>query len=120
MDDNELLSVIKGEQLSAVTFVLNYVQLHFDGPILTAFTTPIVKAGDTSLVWEDPGYRDMLCGRIAHIVHDAFVAEGDQIRVEFDDNSVITISLRHEDLAEGQVEAAMFWDDLRNQWEVWN
>jgi hypothetical protein len=120
MASNELLTVIKGEQLSAVTFVQDYVQLHFDGPVLTAFTAPVVTAGNTALRWGEPGYRDMLCGRIAHIVRDAFVEEGDQIRVEFDDDSVISISLRYEDFAEGQAEAATFADDLRKRWEVWN
>ena len=39
-DRVELLA-IEGEQLSAVTFVQDYVQLHFDGPTITAMSSTV-------------------------------------------------------------------------------
>jgi hypothetical protein len=43
--EEQSLQVIVGAQLSAVTFVQDYVQLHFDGPRLTAFSHPVVRLG---------------------------------------------------------------------------
>ena len=33
--------ILIGEQLSAVSFVQDYVEFHFDGPVLRALTNPI-------------------------------------------------------------------------------
>jgi len=119
---DNILDVLVGEQLSAVSFVQDYVELHFDGRALTAYTTPVVSIGIDSARWGEPGYRDMLCGRIAHIVRSAVATEGEQISIELDDDSVIFISLRYEHYAEGQVEAAMFVDSITNPelLAVWN
>lgn len=37
------LQCLIGEQLSAVVFVQDYVQLQFDGYQLTTYTTPLVE-----------------------------------------------------------------------------
>jgi hypothetical protein len=42
----EALEEILDSQLSAVTFVMDYVQFEFDGPRLTAVTWPTVLLGD--------------------------------------------------------------------------
>jgi len=67
------LVAIEGEQLSAVTFVQDYVQLHFDGPTLTTITRPTVVAGDASFDYGAAGYRDRLCALIGHVVKQASV-----------------------------------------------
>jgi hypothetical protein len=58
------LAKIVGEPLSAVTFVRDYVQLHFDGPTISAFTLPTVTVRGKTIAFADPGYRDALCARI--------------------------------------------------------
>ena len=52
------LESLIGEQLSAVTFVMDYVQFQFDGAVLTAFTgpeaevfTPARASGGPTVVW---------------------------------------------------------------------
>jgi len=77
--EEKSLQVIVGEQLSAVTFVQDYVQLHFDGPCLTAFSYPVVMLGDKTFRWGEPRFRDVLCGRIAQKVAAARVAYDDGI-----------------------------------------
>jgi len=47
--EEKSLQMLIGEQLSAVTFVQDYVQLHFDGPRLTVFSHAVVmRGGDDS------------------------------------------------------------------------
>lgn len=112
------LNSIVGEQLSAVVFVQDYVQLQFGGPALTltAFTLPKVKVGDTEVEYGKSGYRDALCSCISKIVSNAFAIEGEEIGVEFEDGSVITISLEAEDYR--GPEAAMF-SNSNNELSVW-
>ncbi len=98
--------------------MLDYVQLDFDGPCLTAWTVPTVRKGDETFRWGDNGYRDALCACIAHIVSEVSVVEGERIVVIFDDHSVIEVSLRNEDFTEGQVEAAMFMDKVNKEWMI--
>jgi|SRR5271157_4987542 len=91
------IAEIVGEQLSSVEFVQDYMQLHFDGPTLTAFVLPTLKSYGRTIRFGEQGYRDELCAKIGHNVSAAYVREGDAIIVEFDDGSEISISLRPED-----------------------
>jgi len=91
------LDAIIGEQLSSVEFVQDYVQLHFDGPYLIAFTWPVVEVQDKIFSSGAPQYRDALCERIARKVLTATLVEDDSVKIGFDDGAIIRISLRHED-----------------------
>lgn len=105
--DNPLDSIV-GEQLSAVTFVMDYVQLSFDGNLLTAITRPVVVADGVSVGWGQSGYRDALCERITRIVRATMIIENEELCVEFDDNSIVMVSLRRKDLRGVSAEAATF------------
>ena len=111
--EEKSLQVIIGEQLSAVTFVQDYIQLHFDGPRLTVFSHPVVILGDQTFHWGKPGFRDALCSSIAKQVTDARVAYGDSISIKFADGSMIRISLKDEDYLGGE---AVNFDTGGNEW----
>jgi hypothetical protein len=110
------LKVLVGSQLSAVVFVQDYVQLHFDGCGLTAVTQPRVHVVNQCFEWGKQGYRDALCDRIGKLVRQAFTIPEQEIKIEFEDGSSISISLRPEDYR--TVEAAIF-DHLPNPTVVW-
>ncbi len=93
----ELLQTIVGEQLSSVEFVQDYVQLRFDGPILTAVTQPVVEANGQEFHWGQCGFRDELCKRIARKVISAHIAPEDSVCIKFDDGATVMISLRSQD-----------------------
>jgi hypothetical protein len=99
------LDELVGAKLSAVTFVMDYVQLAFDGPTLNAYTWPTVHVGDRVVRRGDSSYRDELCGRIARQVIRARVNR-DAIELAFSDDSMIRVSLRAEDLGDDTPEAA--------------
>ncbi len=116
-DDHLELIAIEGEQLSAVTFVQDYVQLHFDGPMITAITRPVVVAGDASFDFGAPGYRDGLCDLIAKNVARAYVRPGDRLQIDFKDRASLIVSLKPE--AYCAAEAVIFSDGKTEQWAVW-
>ena len=111
--EEKSLQVIIGEQLSAVTFVQDYLQLHFDGPRLTVFSHAVVRLGDQTFPRGKPGFRDALCSNIAKKVTEAQVAYGDSISIRFADGSTIKISLKDEDYSGGE---AVNFDTGSNVW----
>lgn len=115
-DAQNALEPLVGEQLSAVVFIRDYIQLQFDGPGLTAINDPTVIANGCTYRVSTPGYRDALCERIGHSVVSAEVAEVEEIKIEFDDHSTVSISLKAEDYVHGP-EAAILHDG-KDTW-VW-
>lgn len=97
MDNASPLQSIVSAKLSSVTFVMDYVQLGFDGPLLTAYVGPRVTVEGRVFVWGKPGFRDALCERIGAIVREAVFVENDAIRIIFSDGGMISISLKPED-----------------------
>jgi hypothetical protein len=98
-DKSPLLQKIIGEQLSSVEFVQDYIQLHFDGPTLTAFVWPVVSTNGKTTRAGEHGYKDALCASIGRKVQSAQVVEGVEVLVEFEGGARISISLRPEDSA---------------------
>jgi hypothetical protein len=107
------LQVIIGAQLSAVTFVQDYIQLHFDGPRLTVFSHPVVIRGDQTFHWGKPGFRDALCSGIAQQVTAARIAYSESICIEFADGSAIKISLKDADYLGAE---AVSFDTGKDEW----
>ena len=97
MENISPLQIIVGEKLSSVTFVMDYVQLGFDGPLLTAYSGPEVSFGGKVFAWGEPGFRDVLCDRIGAIVRQAEAVDDDAIRISLGDGGLISISLKPED-----------------------
>ena len=57
-----------GLELSAVAFVRDYVEFHFDGPILRALSSPLIRTEGHESQFPDPGSRDALCTLIGQSV----------------------------------------------------
>ena len=110
------LQVLEGARLSSIEFVQDYVQLRFNGPTFTAITPPRVRTANQWLEWGKPGYRDALCERIGRLVNRAATIPEQEIRIEFDDGSMISISLRSEHFR--TAEAAVL-DNPPNPTVVW-
>src|ERR1051326_2940008 len=91
------LDVIRGEALSSVEFVQDYVQLRFDGATLTAYTRPHLSVAGKIFSWGDQGYRDALCAEIGMLVRNTDVEGGKGISIIFEDGAILNISLRDED-----------------------
>jgi hypothetical protein len=101
---------IEARQLSAVTFVRDYIQLSFDGPVITTVTFPVVSIGEHRFAREAPGYRDQLCRVIGKTVIRAYVKPDDHLQIDFSDEFSITVSLRPEDHRGRSAEAVLYLD----------
>ena len=97
--DFDYLNQIVGEKLSAVVFILDYHQLQFDGPALTILNPITVTSGQSSESTGSNQFRNRLCEQVSKIVKNAKCTEGDSLMIEFEDGSVISISLKDEDYA---------------------
>ena len=93
------LSTIIGEALTAVEFVQDYLQLRFDQAFFTLFVWPEVADADgIAVAFGQPGYRDALCSVIGENVTDAQFEEGQSLTLEFENSTVLALSLREEDI----------------------
>jgi hypothetical protein len=96
-DFNRALNGIVGEQLSSVTFVMDYWQLSFDGDVLTVYSAVAVRGQGWSVSDRDDQFRNRLCERIGHIVVATEFYAGDCIVFRFDDGGTVEVSLREHD-----------------------
>jgi hypothetical protein len=115
--DRAELVAVEGEKLSAVTFVQDYVQLHFDGPRLTLIAWPVVRVGDASHAVDDPGYRDQLCRLIGRVVVRAYVRPGDRLQIDFVEGLSLMASLDAQEYRAAHV--VIFDDGQSKQWAAW-
>lgn len=90
------LKELVGLSLSSVEFVQDYLQLRFDGPVLTAYIPPTIHIPSARLTRGDPGYADSICGLIGRAVIRTAVADLSVV-IEFDEAFVVRISLKDED-----------------------
>jgi len=88
-----LFEAIIGEKLSAITFVLDYWQLQFDGPSINALTRLEVRADGQNARDGDDQFRNLICGQIGKIVGSVKLIEHQAFTIKFVDESTIIISL---------------------------
>ena len=92
------VSPIEGKELTAVEFVLDYLQLRFDEPLLTFYEWPTLLLPDFSLANGEPEYRNGLCAQIGEQVEVALFEEDNSLTLKLANGTVIALSLREEDL----------------------
>ena len=89
---------ILGEELSAVTFVRDYLQLCFDSAAtLNALTPVTVSTADQSATSGEPTFPHLLVSQINKVVRAVELGESTAVRFIFADQSVISISMRPSD-----------------------
>jgi hypothetical protein len=88
---------IIGTEMSAVTFVRDYVQLDFDGPKFNALTQITVASSKGFAVTGNDQFRNHLCEQIAKPVADVRITEEQEVMLSFADGSSIHLSLKSED-----------------------
>jgi hypothetical protein len=91
------ISAIEGEELKAVEFVEDYLQLRFGDPLLKLYDWPYVMLPDFSVAFGEPEYRNALCAQIGETVSSATLEEDDAVTIEFENGVVFGLSLREED-----------------------
>ncbi|UAC01709.1 hypothetical protein Dvina_16740 [Dactylosporangium vinaceum] len=90
---NALLSRLVGFRLYSVQFVLDYVQLRFDGPtedmpVLNCDVLPVVQTPSGRIGPRQVGYADALCRFIPSRVVATIEERGRGLRIEFDQGAI--------------------------------
>lgn len=113
---NEALQALKDIPLYSVEFVMDYVQLRFGGPTLTAFTHPSLQVDGKTVTWESPEFKDLLCGLIEIPVVETDVVKSEEVKLRFENGTTVLISLRENDYS--GPEALEFVVDSGPSWVV--
>jgi hypothetical protein len=83
---------IIGSPLSGVCFVIDYVEFHFEGPVIRSFGSVSLIRGSQKATFPDPGSRDAFCSLIGAEVQAVEVSAIDII-VRFVDQRNLLIPL---------------------------
>lgn len=92
MSDNPFL-ILKNEQLSSVIFIQDYLQLDFDGHILTCYDWPILKMKNLKIMFPDVRYRNYLCDFISKNIIDVGFEDTQNVILNFDNDNIIFFDL---------------------------
>jgi hypothetical protein len=112
----DLFAQLVGEQLSSVTFVQDYLQIHFDGPSMNVNNPLTVESDGQKITSWEPGFRDLLCSLISQIVRHTECIGGERLTVLFENGSRISVSLRQEDYSSPEAIYVQGFKD--NRWFV--
>ena len=94
----DTLGKLIGLELTSVEFVRDYVQLRFDGTVLSAYTLPKIYVGNKKVASPSSvGYADMLIANIGRVVKRADDSGGTEIVIEFTNEQALKISLLDKD-----------------------
>ena len=117
MSESEVtLRQLIGEQLSAVTFVQDYLQLHFDGPCLNVYNPLTVTTINSTVKTWDNQLRNTLCGQIAKTVVAITIVAHRYLRITLVDGVAISISLSDKDYTTAE---ALYYHGFQNDnWGV--
>ena len=112
------LQFLVGEPLSAVHFVMDYVELHFNGSYLRCLEPPTVQRPSAAPVtFPSPGSRDALCALIDTKVRAIGAEDGGELRIEFGDDAVLIASLSQE--TRRSPEALHFHNQATGETQFW-
>jgi hypothetical protein len=118
---NELLGRLVGFRLFSVQFVMDYLQLRFDGPspdmpVLNCDVMPTVEIGAEALVDGQTGYADALRLLIPGVVQRTQERTGLGLRIEFE-AGVIVVHPAMQDLTGPEIALLGGFEDGR--WMCW-
>ena len=110
------IETLEGEELNIVSFVMDYVGLHFNGPLIRALTNPIIKTEKGKYHFPEAGSRDALCAFIGKKVQSIILEEGVSLSLVFSPNEKILIPLDDESFIGPE---AMHWCPMDEPMQVW-
>lgn len=111
----DLPSVI-GDELSAVCFVRDYIELHFDGPVLRPLGEVSIQNGRETKILGEHGFRDWLCRNIGRRVAAVGPLAGNEIEIKFHGNDIVRVEGRNIGLR--FAEFVNFPDKSTQVWDV--
>ena len=116
--ENILRNKLIGEQLGSIEFVMDYLQLHFDGKTFTIYIWPQIILEKNVLIHSDLNYKNELCAFIGYEVSNLIFIENQNLDLIFNNSiSKIRINLNpsNPDIVS---EIAIFNDKNDDSWFI--
>jgi hypothetical protein len=90
------LQYLVGEPVSAVSFVTDYIEFHFDGSYLRFLEAPTIRLpeGET-MTFPEAGSRDTLCQLIGATLVAITADEDGDLSASLSNGAHVTVSLAH-------------------------
>lgn len=93
VEESHSLERLVGEEVNGVCFIMDYVELHFNGPILRALTAPVIRTEQGQWLFPASGSRDALCGLVGKTVASVVAQDAISLRCAFESGESLTIPL---------------------------
>jgi hypothetical protein len=113
----DVLRSLIGEELNAVSFVMDYVELHFNGPVVRCIADPVASDEIRSWRFPEAGSRDALCSLIGVTLAAVDFEEDKYLGLGFSDGRRVTIPLS--DDARHRGEAVHYVPGINQPISVW-
>jgi hypothetical protein len=88
------LRCIVGEYLSAVTFVMDYLQMDFSGNRFNMYCWPVVTISQKSLTHTERGYKNAICSLIGETLTEVEEYFDTGLMLQFANGASVCLSLR--------------------------
>lgn len=116
--NKSILKFIETLELIGITFIRDYIQFLFDGPVLNTYTLPLIKIESKIITSTDFGYCDTLCRLIGKKIISAYEDEKEEkITIKFETDAELFVSLKSED--RNCAEAVMVQLEADGTWNAW-
>jgi hypothetical protein len=86
--NNNPLENLKYKQITAIVFVLDYLQIQFDSAVLTFLEYPKVEINDVVFSFGEVEYRNRLCDLIGVTISDFSYIEDEQFGLLLKDSKI--------------------------------
>ncbi|MEA5077851.1 MAG: hypothetical protein VB013_04700 [Anaerolineaceae bacterium] len=112
------LDCLIGETLSSVTFVMDYLQMDFNGNQFIFYNWPVIHKGQNLIYETDSEYRNDLFSLINRsvVTVDEYIDLG--IAIEFEDNALLCTPLKVQNTY-SLPEIAEFHSRDKDHWMIW-
>ena len=95
-EPERLFGSLLGEPVSAVSFVMDYVEFHFNGQVIRALSSPILETRSGRFQFPGAGSRDALCSLIEDTVTEVQASEDSSLILSFSSGARLTVPLDHQ------------------------
>lgn len=114
--DNPIKERLLGEDVNAIQFVMDYLQIHFNGIGFTFYVWPTLNINNEVYEFGHIDYRNKLCELIGKTVTDVYIVHKDLLVIELQRGDRIQLNIDPKN-PEIISEIAIFWDEDGN-WTV--
>lgn len=93
MPSEPSLEILVGEPINGVAFIMDYVEVYFNGPVLRCIANPTVRTSSGVSTFPENGSRDALCTLIGDSPSRIDLAPELSLTVHMTSGTVLTVPL---------------------------